>query len=71
MLHIIEFEGLEGEQNVTIRRKDCIDGFIGSMEKHGSNIFVNWVKTNKLKAVGYLNSLKIHTASKQLSPLKL
>ncbi|KAJ8444973.1 hypothetical protein Cgig2_029167 [Carnegiea gigantea] len=46
-----ELEWLEGEQNVTIRRKDCIDGFIGSMEKDGSNVFVNWVKTNKLRAM--------------------
>lgn len=46
-----ELEWLEGEQNVTIRHKDCIDGFIGSMEKDGSNVFVNWVKTNKLRAI--------------------
>lgn len=46
-----ELEWLEGEQNVTLRRKDCIDGFIGSTEKDGSNLFVNWVKTNQLKAV--------------------
>uniref|UniRef100_A0A7C8ZP17 Nicotinamidase n=1 Tax=Opuntia streptacantha TaxID=393608 RepID=A0A7C8ZP17_OPUST len=46
-----ELKWLEGEQNVTIRRKDCIDGFIGSMERDGSNVFVNWVKTNKLKAI--------------------
>ncbi|ONI02498.1 hypothetical protein PRUPE_6G202200 [Prunus persica] len=29
---------LENEANVTLRRKDCIDGFLGSVEKDGSNI---------------------------------
>ncbi|KAL9241391.1 hypothetical protein vseg_015509 [Gypsophila vaccaria] len=42
---------LEGESNVTIRLKDCIDGFLGSLNEDGSNVFVNWVKTNQLKAV--------------------
>ncbi|KAH9605991.1 hypothetical protein KSS87_012273 [Heliosperma pusillum] len=44
-------EWLEGEPNVTIRLKDCIDGFLGAMDEGGSNVFVNWVKTNQLKAV--------------------
>ncbi|KAM7519748.1 hypothetical protein LguiB_018710 [Lonicera macranthoides] len=42
---------LENEPNVTLRRKDCIDGFIGSFEKDGSNVFVDWVKTNEIKAI--------------------
>lgn len=42
---------LENESNVTLRRKDCIDGFLGSFEKDGSNVFVNWVKTNQIKVV--------------------
>lgn len=42
---------LENETNVTLRRKDCIDGFLGSLEKDGSNVFVNWVKTNRIKVV--------------------
>lgn len=42
---------LENEPNVTLRRKDCIDGFLGSLEKDGSNVFVDWVKTNEIKAV--------------------
>ncbi|XP_021728190.1 nicotinamidase 1-like [Chenopodium quinoa] len=46
-----ELEWLEGEANVTMRLKDCIDGFLGSIEKDGSNVFVDWVKANKLKAV--------------------
>ncbi|KAF6176419.1 hypothetical protein GIB67_039558 [Kingdonia uniflora] len=42
---------LEKESNVTIRRKYCIDGFLGSIEEDRSNIFEDWVKTNKLKAI--------------------
>ncbi|KAF8406096.1 hypothetical protein HHK36_008176 [Tetracentron sinense] len=42
---------LEKEPNVTIRRKDCIDGFLGSIEKDGSNMFVNWLKINNIKAI--------------------
>lgn len=48
---IPELEWLEGEANVTMRLKDCIDGFLGSMEEDGSNVFVNWVKSNEIKAV--------------------
>lgn len=44
-------EWLENEPNATIRRKDCIDGFIGSFEKDGSNVFVDWVKTNEIKSI--------------------
>ncbi|CAM8899192.1 unnamed protein product [Rhodiola kirilowii] len=40
---------LEQEANVTIRRKDCYDAFIGSMEKYGSNLFIDWIKTNQIK----------------------
>ena len=39
---------------MTIRRKDCIDGFLGSVEEDGSNLFVNWVKDNQIKAVSIL-----------------
>ncbi|KAL0910012.1 hypothetical protein M5K25_020933 [Dendrobium thyrsiflorum] len=42
---------LEKDPNVTVKRKDCIDGFIGSTEKDGSNLFVDWVKTNDIKVV--------------------
>ncbi|ONK57849.1 uncharacterized protein A4U43_C09F4840 [Asparagus officinalis] len=42
---------LENEQNVTIKRKDCINGFIGSMEKDGSNAFAYWVKSNGINVV--------------------
>lgn len=42
---------LENEPNVTLRCKDCIDGFLGSLEKDGSNVFVDWVKANNIKSV--------------------
>ncbi|KAK2437265.1 nicotinamidase [Trifolium repens] len=42
---------LENETNVTIRRKDCFDGYVGSIEEDGSNVFVDWVKKNKIKTV--------------------
>ncbi|KAJ9670250.1 hypothetical protein PVL29_026661 [Vitis rotundifolia] len=42
---------LEKEPNVTIRCKDCIDGFLGAIEKDGSNVFVDWVKTNQIKII--------------------
>lgn len=44
-------EWLEKEPNVRIRRKDCIDGFLGSLEKDGSNVFVDWVQSNQIKSV--------------------
>ncbi|XP_061367271.1 nicotinamidase 1-like [Gastrolobium bilobum] len=42
---------LENEPNATLRRKECIDGFLGSVEKDGSNVFIDWVKNNQLKQV--------------------
>ncbi|KAI4296444.1 hypothetical protein L6164_036401 [Bauhinia variegata] len=42
---------LEDEANVTIRRKDCFDGYLGSVEEDGSNVFVDWVKKNKIKTL--------------------
>ncbi|XP_047335120.1 nicotinamidase 1-like [Impatiens glandulifera] len=46
-----DLKWLENEENVTIRRKDCINGYIGSTEKDGSNVFINWVKTNKIQRI--------------------
>ncbi|XP_057749338.1 nicotinamidase 1-like [Arachis stenosperma] len=42
---------LENESNVTIRRKDCFDGYLGSIEEDGSNVFVDWVKKNKINTL--------------------
>ncbi|XP_062011119.1 nicotinamidase 1 [Rosa rugosa] len=46
-----ELQWLESEPNVTLQCKDCIDGFLGSIEKDGSNVFVNWVKSNQIKTI--------------------
>ncbi|KAK6135656.1 hypothetical protein DH2020_030593 [Rehmannia glutinosa] len=42
---------IEEEPNVTIRRKDCYDGFVGSIQEDGSNVFVDWVKNNKIQVL--------------------
>ncbi|KAK1421497.1 hypothetical protein QVD17_23865 [Tagetes erecta] len=42
---------LENEPNATLRRKDCIDGFLGSFEKDGSNVFVEWVKKHQIETI--------------------
>uniref|UniRef100_A0A5B6YS46 Putative nicotinamidase 1-like n=1 Tax=Davidia involucrata TaxID=16924 RepID=A0A5B6YS46_DAVIN len=42
---------LEKEPNVKIRRKDCYDGYMGSFEEDGSNVFVDWVKTKKIQVL--------------------
>lgn len=44
-------EWLENEPNATLKPKDCIDGFLGSMEKDGSNVFVDWVKSNQIQVI--------------------
>lgn len=47
----LDLQWLENEANAILKRKDCIDGFIGSVEKDGSNVFVDWVKKNQIEAV--------------------
>ncbi|XP_062144181.1 nicotinamidase 1 [Alnus glutinosa] len=42
---------LENEPSATLRCKDCIDGFVGSIEKDGSNVFIDWVKNNQIKKI--------------------
>ncbi|KAK3411808.1 hypothetical protein EUGRSUZ_I00561 [Eucalyptus grandis] len=44
-------EWLENEPNATLKPKDCIDGFLGSMEKDGSNVFVDWVRSNQIQVI--------------------
>ncbi|KAK7250625.1 hypothetical protein RIF29_33171 [Crotalaria pallida] len=46
-----DLQWLENDPNATLRRKDCIDGFLGSIEKDGSNVFIDWVKNNQIKQV--------------------
>ncbi|KAK9106133.1 hypothetical protein Scep_022977 [Stephania cephalantha] len=52
-------EWLEKEPNVVIRRKDCIDGFVRSFDEDGSNVFVDWVKTNGIE-VGWRSATEGH-----------
>lgn len=40
---------IEKEPNVTIRRKDCFDGYFGSIEDDGSNVFVDWAKNHQIR----------------------
>lgn len=47
----IELQWLEKDPNATLRRKDCIDGFVGCIEKDGSNVFVDWVQRYQIKSV--------------------
>ncbi|CAN8283912.1 unnamed protein product [Cochlearia groenlandica] len=42
---------LESEDCVTLRRKGCVNGFVGSMEKDGSNVFVDWIKRKEIKVI--------------------
>ncbi|RAL49446.1 hypothetical protein DM860_012879 [Cuscuta australis] len=42
---------LEKEPNVRIRHKGCYDGYIGSFEEDGSNVFVDWIKSNKIQVI--------------------
>ncbi|CAA6657797.1 unnamed protein product [Spirodela intermedia] len=42
---------LEEAPNVTVRRKSCINGFIGSIRDDGSNAFADWVKAHQIKVV--------------------
>jgi len=42
---------LENEPSATLRCKDCIDGFVGSIEKDGSNVFIDWVKNNQIRKI--------------------
>ncbi|KAF5738037.1 nicotinamidase 1-like isoform X1 [Tripterygium wilfordii] len=42
---------LENEPNVKLRFKDCINGYLGSVEKDGSNVFVDWIKDNQIKVI--------------------
>nr|KAJ0186977.1 hypothetical protein LSAT_V11C900455500 [Lactuca sativa] len=48
---LIRLRWLENESNVTLRRKDYINGFLGSLENDGSNVFVDWAKINQIVVV--------------------
>ncbi|MGH6931578.1 MAG: isochorismatase family protein, partial [Dongiaceae bacterium] len=42
---------LEQDQHATLVRKDCINGFVGSITKEGRNQAVDWVNKHRLEAV--------------------
>uniref|UniRef100_A0A0C9S550 TSA: Wollemia nobilis Ref_Wollemi_Transcript_13314_1096 transcribed RNA sequence n=1 Tax=Wollemia nobilis TaxID=56998 RepID=A0A0C9S550_9CONI len=44
-------EWLEKDPHAVIKPKDCINGFIGCIQKDGSNAFVDWVKANEIQVV--------------------
>jgi nicotinamidase-related amidase len=46
-----KLEWLERDKNTTLVRKDCINGFVGSITSDGRNRVVDWVNEHKLEAV--------------------
>ena len=42
---------LEQDKNTTLVRKDCINGFVGSIQPDGRNRVVDWVNANKLEEI--------------------
>ena len=42
---------LERDKHTTLVRKDCINGFVGSIDAAGNNRVVDWVNAHKLEAV--------------------
>ena len=42
---------LEQDPNTTLVRKDCINGFVGSITPSGSNRVVDWVNTHQLAEI--------------------
>lgn len=43
-----ELKWLEEDPNTTLVRKDCINGFVGAIQKDGTNSVVEWVKANEI-----------------------
>ncbi len=46
-----ELKWLEGENNTTLVRKDCINGFVGAFDAHGRNAVVDWVRENDVETL--------------------
>ncbi|KAA0031452.1 nicotinamidase 1-like [Cucumis melo var. makuwa] len=51
VVFIAALQWMEKEANVTIRRKGCFDGYMGSFLPDGSNLFVDWIKNNHIKSL--------------------
>jgi hypothetical protein len=58
-------EWLEKDPNVTIRRKDCIDGYLASFEKDGSNVFGDWIVKFQIQTV----SDRSHSLTRRLKKI--
>lgn len=43
-----ELKWLATSAHITFQKKECINGFVGAMDKNGQNHFINWVKDHKL-----------------------
>ena len=46
-----ELKWLEKKDNVTLVRKDCINGFIGAFQADGSNTVMDWAQLNSIKKI--------------------
>jgi len=46
-----QLEWLEKDANTTLVRKDCINGFVGSITPQGNNRVVDWVNEKKLAEI--------------------
>ena len=44
-----ELKWLENEPHATLVRKDCINGFVGAIERDGRNRMVDWVNEHRLE----------------------
>jgi nicotinamidase-related amidase len=50
--HLVpKLQWLEHDKNTTLIRKDCINGFVGSITRDGRNLTVDWVNKHKLDTV--------------------
>ena len=54
VLLITALQWRENEPNVTIKRKDCFHGCLGSAEEADLNVFIDWVKNYKIETVIFL-----------------
>ncbi|BBN03810.1 hypothetical protein MPTK1_2g26560 [Marchantia polymorpha subsp. ruderalis] len=42
---------LEQDEHTLVKRKDCIDAFIGAFEKDGTNVVVEWIKKHQIEMI--------------------
>lgn len=46
-----ELAWLENDPNATLMRKDCINPFVGAIRDDGSNLFIDWIRDNKIQQI--------------------